>query len=1206
MGEFIEIISEIRPINNLQFAIADVNDLRGGYIQVDTIEEMMAFLDTNKLKEGMLCYVKNYQEYNMFQYKNGSWNPWVVDGSGSSAVKVVDKMEDLDDIQFKIKGQIVFVNEINDIRYYNGVHWNSFSKIYIQPIPPEDHGGIWIDTSNKRENVSENTVIKDLLQVIHILENKVSTLEFLVRDQLDFGSFNNNKIYEFAGKTGINPDDNEYFLGTSVEEDNRIQKENIESGIIEIVPTDFEYAGALCIKSGTYDEMIFHKNAFRPKELLFCHDKNQLWIKHPITFELIQIGSGEGTGPEPPIEDKMEGILTEIIGSGSNAKTKIVGIEMADMTNKENSFRIQVLNGKLDVRDIRLDKNILAGNTQTATSGNYFGTPYFPIIPAKVGSVDSPKIYVNSVYCGAESNKYSYNPVSHNFVELCNLGLEDLNLKGLFLHYTEKNTGDWVTLPLTGVIKSQGTFLIKGAQSSVENINTTVIKVGNPDLYWTKASTKNATRLDVEENVESGIKASTIWDENDLIRFNTNCAFMITGAETNDYFDTNILNVTAPWNKANGVIKWYVDCVGLGKFNETPMPAEGTAFATTGLNVLLTRYFNMDPVKQATKALSARSNATDWTYINLSKINPAINITDYIPKASFENKTVFFNKTLLKEGAPNIVTCTFGYNAHTTRCFTWLSVGYYDEYIKIWKDGQNESQAEIIESFKEGDSRTSNKNWNNKIYNRIRSITTDGTPFTTHKLIKDFEEPTTTQKYFYKVGREGAWTETRSFVLRNRQKCITDGYNFMQFSDQQGFNNEEYEMARVSNEFIENDKTNNSFDFIINVGDMTQNGNRINEWLSYFQAGDHMFNTREQMFTIGNNDLCPLDVYVLGMGDEKDKTNPVNAEYFFTFEHPYTIPTSAAGVYVPCVYSFIYGNTYYLSMNSEITELARTDLFLDSDGQNVYTKLQEWSTQDLTHIDSNIEWKVAYCHESPFTIITADLIMSYIKDGVKNPAIKRGGSHLNTVGNYWFSQFLQDNGFKLCMCGHKHTYSNTRYLREDITKTMEPIIYEPLLTEAPWYKTLPDREKQCCQLSSDNSLNFVRYVMTQACGYKLVSNKELPAQNIPWLQEYYPVTSQKEDPTTNKATVTANPEQLFPNYIIWNIGNGTEAENPLNSSTSRSRIKGQSFKLKKTGDSNKWVYKYNVPISYTDLSREGGNGSKNPNYNIIIEKQLQA
>lgn len=74
MSEYIELISEIRPINNLSFALADVNDLRGGYIQVETIQEMKEFLLTNKTKEGMLCYVKQAEkENNIFQLKDNVW-----------------------------------------------------------------------------------------------------------------------------------------------------------------------------------------------------------------------------------------------------------------------------------------------------------------------------------------------------------------------------------------------------------------------------------------------------------------------------------------------------------------------------------------------------------------------------------------------------------------------------------------------------------------------------------------------------------------------------------------------------------------------------------------------------------------------------------------------------------------------------------------------------------------------------------------------------------------------------------------------------------------------------------------------------------------------------------------------------------------------------------------------------------------------------
>lgn len=1222
MGAYIEVISQIKPKNNNQFPIADVNDLRGGYIQVDSIEEMNAFLSTNKLKEGMLCYVKNSSDH-MYQLHDNQWEVWEVKGTGGGgvSVEVVDTLEELEDREdLQNEGQLVFIRELDALRFYNGSYWESFSKIYIQATPPEDKGGIWIDTSENKEHMSSNTVIQDLLKVIYVLQEKVKRLEFAFNCQMDSGDFKNNQYYAYDGAENEEPD-----YGTSEEEDNAEQEAN-KDVVLADSPEPTEYQEYLpnvkhiCIKSGTYAEMQANKDDFLPKELLWCYDTQTLWIKDPKTYKLIKIGSTGGDTPDPDPET-MEGILTEVIGSGSQAKTKIIGIEFADMTNKENTFLIQVKDGKLDIHDYRLDKNTLAGNAQTAGTGIYYTTPYFPIISEEVGSKDSPKIYVNMVYCGGDSQSKDYNPVSHNFVELCNLGKKDLNLKGLYLHYTERNTGDWVTLPLIGTLKSQGTFLIRGAQCSVENINTTLIKVGEPDIEWTKDITLNNTRLEISEDLGSSIQAHSIWSTDDnKIKFSYDCAFYISSEETAGYFESTIMNSTAPWT-TNGVIKWYVDLVGIGNYNDRSMPCEASPIANRGSNVLLMRYYNMDPVKQATKALSARSNAKDWTYINMDKIDPSINIQDYVPKNSSEHKNIFFNKNLLKEGTPNIITCTLGHDAHTTRCFNWISVGYYDEYIWIKKEGEEYTPENKFESFKkedidsEGNSSNPNrpkshKNWTNSIYNRIRSITTDGTPFTVHKFIKDFEEPVDTQKYYYKVGRDGAWSEERSFTLRNRDKVIESGFNFLQVSDQQGFNHEEYEMWRVSAEFINSDKSENPYHWCLNTGDQTQNGNRFNEWIDYYNAGDSIYKDTEQMYSVGNNDLCPVDVYTLGDGEDISKTNPANVEFFFTFEHPYTVPISSAGVYIPCVYSFVYGNTYFLSMNSEITELARTDVFKDTSGENVYNDIKEWATNDLEQHaeDGKIVWKVAFCHEAPFTIVTADLIMSYLKrqeEGSyqKDPNIKRGGSHLNTVGNYWFSQWLQDNEFKLCLCGHKHTYANSRYIREDPEKTMEPIVYDP--SEQPsWYLSLPEREKQCVQISTDAGQNYVRYVMCQATGYKLTSNKELPAKNIPWLLEYYPVSSQVENPTTNTATVKVNSAQQYPNYIIWNIGTGTEMESE-GTTESRGRILGKSYKLQLKSDTKVWSYKYNVPVKYTDLKKVGGNGSTNPNNNIIIEKTLQ-
>ena len=127
--------------------------------------------------------------------------------------------------------------------------------------------------------------------------------------------------------------------------------------------------------------------------------------------------------------------------------------------------------------------------------------------------------------------------------------------------------------------------------------------------------------------------------------------------------------------------------------------------------------------------------------------------------------------------------------------------------------------------------------------------------------------------------------------------------------------------------------------------------------------------------------------------------------------------------------------------------------------------------------------------------------------------------------------------------------------------------------------------------------------MNQSTGYKLASNKEAPAQNIPWLLEYYPIT--KQDETVTPVRITVNPAQSFPHYIIWNFGQGTEGELQTDVVTSRPRIKGNVYKITKNASSTNvtWpAFAYRTRATISDLVRKGGNGDKHPDNNIIIEK----
>lgn len=1242
MNGKIELISQIAPKNNGNFAIADVNELRGGYIQVETVDEMQLYVTKyiDRLREGMLCYVKEspYRDH-IYQLLNGEWVIWAGQGSHTLAtgqrvsVSTYQTLSALEaDPGVQGIGELAFCLETDDLRYYDGTSWKTFNRIYVQDTPPSDFGGIWIDTSDEHRFDKSPDIVQTLLKSIAILQRRLQKVEYAFNCQMDFGGPDNNNYHAFNDTEGIEPDilikDEliEDFGGSSEEQDNNGQQGN-QGVVIADSPEPVEYKDwvpngrHLQIKGGEWADIQKYQDEFAPRELIWCETNQSLYIKDSKTLKLIKIGSvgGNSDTPDIPIDDIMEGIIQ----SGQS----IASIEFVDISNSNKKYILRVRDGELELMDKNLTIKEVRGSSQNPgeikEKIQYYTTLYTPEASA---NVNSPLLYVNMLYCGGDDNETVYNPVDYNFIELANLNNVDLNLKGLFLHYVDDNTTssnrNWVTLPLEGKIKAGNTFLIKGAPCG----DTTIakIKVGKPDMVWTKELTLN--NLALETYKEDGITVDhSIWD-NGVIRFSRSCSFYISGAETSDFFKNEPLQISQPWLE-NEVVKWYIDCVGIGKDKEgKAMPSESAPFATNNANTLLMRYYTMDGVSQAVKAIDARKNSTEWCYVDLLNTHQDIDLSVYTPRNSTEGKNVFFNKNLLKEGV-NFVTCTFGYNAHTTRCFTWVSKGYHDEYLMFQQEGDDSWIT--IESFKAGDGRGGNgKNWDNDIYNRIRSITTDGTVFTVHKVIIDLEEPTAENPrvtYNYKVGRPGFMSDVKQFTLRNRQDAIDNGFTYVQVTDQQGFNQEEYETWRMAAEWITEKYP--QVDFSINTGDATQNGNRINEWIDYFNAGKSMFDRMEQMYTVGNNDLCPVIPFKLGDGSDTAKNNPINVQYFFTFEHPFGIPVSTSGIYIPCVYSFVYGNTYFLSVNSEITNTALTDLLKQEGEVNIYNDtIKDWCNNDLSHLDDKVIWKVAYCHESPYTIITNATINKYVSTDTDGNIVlgtgKREGSHLNTTSQYKFSTWLEEAGFKLCMCGHKHTYSCSRLIRENSSNSMAPYVYDPVpvtqevvegetvLRGPSWYLDKDDRQRSLVTVTTDRDYNYVQYAMCQATGYKLTSNKELPAAGIPWLKEYYPCTNPgASNPTASNFKDTVNKSQQFPNFILWNVGEGKETE--LNGSEleeSRNRILGKSRKLGWKGVSNaecNWSYKYNVPKKVSELVEGGGNGTTNGgNNNIIVEQDL--
>ena len=922
-------------------------------------------------------------------------------------------------------------------------------------------------------------------------------------------------------------------------------------------------------------------------ELVWCEGNNGLYIKSK--GKIVKINGSSGTDDDNEIEDIMTGIT--FVNEGVSA-IDFISTNGTKYTMKVND------NGNLKIYNNKLDTphNPPTGDA-SGTEGN------------NVSGLFLEKLYINSLYCGGlvdnngnEINEHSINPCSHNFVELSNLTTEDINLNGLSLQYASSGT-NWKVLPLWGIIKAGSTFLIRGAQCSIMDLNTTVIKVKDYDMEWRD-------------------------NDGSLIKFdNKSAKFYLTyGTSPCDTENPYILDTSSNTLKFR---YGYIDLVGLSNINvngnNIPEGQENKPYPYLNSNYLFRKYYAMDNVSQATKAKDKRNNQNDWYYIDLRRDDILPNIKDYTPRASSYGKNIFYDKSNLLDMKPTICTITFGIQATdngngATRCFTWVSKGYYDEYLWYRKKGEttwicNESIKNSTDDIE-------------KYYNRICQEYTNGSVFTSHKLIIRGLEHGSYEYTCGKPSNDGSpdfekCIEIREFVVRSNDE-LTNGYSFIQISDQQGFNWDEYQVWYYAAKYI---SENNDPHFLINTGDMTQNGNRLNEWIDYFNAKTPL-NNLEEMATIGNNDLSPKTIYKLGDGGNSSKINFANINFFYTFEIDENNPSifSHENIdygYIPSIYSFNYGNTHFLCVNSEISEMTETNILgIENNKGLIYSLIKEWCQRDI-NLYSNYDWKIAYCHEMPFTIITdkvkSDFYNPNLNNGYENELNnKRAGSRINTTtkteDEYWFSRFCQDNGIRLVMGGHKHTQAITYPIKENIkpngkVNSMKPIIevtYNDLneyFDESTHLIEINDEKSELkgqkfpnkwfiedyqgnsegteTQLNADkknNDCHFCTfelvesitapiYSMSQSTGYKHTSNKELPAQKIPWCHYYYP--SKKEETINGNQSIitsTVNNEQKYPFYSIYTI-----SENNISISVKRLEnilINGK-FNINEQGESIK-------------------------------------
>jgi hypothetical protein len=894
----------------------------------NTLEDLINW-DTS-IPEGFEVFVKSEKAW--YQYRpNEKYYP----DSGyfkrrdktAEEVRTRAELEELTPVS--AVGTIAYVEDEDVFLYLdskgNWILWG-VQDIHVGPTPPEDKKSLWLDNTNQAYDVTDT--IASINKAILALQAQVNILMGLRTNGVISGSVSDSTRVELINSaTQEQPEASDYNPEDYDEDDEEIP---------EYPSGDEPTVNHISIKMGTWVELEKNSRNFINGELIWCTDRTKLYIYNNGILYAVSSGGGS-TDDDMTDEHVIELIDTQL--------QQVESIGFVPVGEPELKYVARVnSDGKLLVYKEGLDTF-----APDVTSNFYFED-----------AVSKEGILINSFYLGGENNdEHSYQPCSHNFVELSNVWVDkktakpkSFSLKGFYLLYYGQNVSRWQILPLWGEIPAGGTFLIRGAQCSVMDSNTTKIKVKTHDMEWKDS-------------------------EGNPIKFSQDFAtfYLCRGTEDGKFYPLGSMTPTENLSTSDALMDvdnntcahGYIDLVGVGNtpiFEKSQYKLPGGKEAK---DVIFRRWYLLDPVTQSNPkdGILKHNNKKYLTasYINSANIGEYSDITEFTPKASYEGKTISTTRSLFLETEPNTLTCTFGIQATdngngATRGFCWNSVGYFDEYLMFKKT--TDSEWKKVESIK---SELTNTEYLSSLpsgvdvpecvksplyygyFVRQRWETCYGQSVTTHKV---FLSGLTKGVYEYKVVRddniayrEGYEVSDTNYTYTSKVRQFTvredadvESFNFVQTTDHQGANWEEYEVWNLSARIIADSETRGlipNYDFTLNTGDICYNGSRSNEWIDYYRGYEPIDN-KEEMLNIGNNDLAPISMRDIGNGKESPWKINVNViDYFYAVEIDTLNPQVFSGespsgnnveYKIPSMYSFNYGAFHFICLLSEIRTIS--------------------------------------------------------------------------------------------------------------------------------------------------------------------------------------------------------------------------------------------------------------------------------------------
>lgn len=228
------------------------------------------------------------------------------------------------------------------------------------------------------------------------------------------------------------------------------------------------------------------------------------------------------------------------------------------------------------------------------------------------------------------------------------------------------------------------------------------------------------------------------------------------------------------------------------------------------------------------------------------------------------------------------------------------------------------------------------------------------------------------------------------FTLKTAADDSVTEFEFLTIADIQGMIQGMYDDSVKAVDALLKDERTNKFDFVLNAGDMCDNGKNFNQWGMALNTYQDLFANTSMFFAAGNHE---------------DGSNAM-ARYF-----EYTLPVDSEGnrlqndVTNGMFYSFDYANAHFTVLDTN-----------DADSNGLGEVQLEWLKQDLA--GSNAKWKFVLMHKSLFS----------------------GGSHSTdaevvAMRSQLVPIFAQ-NGVNMVFAGHDHTYTST-YLVDEKGKTTD-------------------------------------------------------------------------------------------------------------------------------------------------------------------------